>query len=126
MTKLSPIARKFFRKEDDDVVRFRKTDQGQTAEPQQYLPPAPLLLMNGSVGIGTGWSTNIPMHDPLDVVEATKCVVLGRDITFELVPKVTGWNGTTLFERDPDSNGIVQTVWVGKYSVQRLDPSTCR
>ena len=37
-------------------------------EPEYYCPIIPLLLVNGCQGIGTGWSTYIPQHDPLDVL----------------------------------------------------------
>lgn len=94
MTRVAPIARRFFRKDDDGVVQFRKTDNGHDAEPVVFLPPVPLLLINGAIGIGTGWSTSIPMHDPFDVLEATRSVVLQKEVDKELEPKVTGWTGT--------------------------------
>jgi len=38
-------------------------------EPIYYVPIIPLVLINGSDGIGTGWSTSIPNYDPKDVIE---------------------------------------------------------
>lgn len=126
MTKVAPIARRFFRKDDDGVVLFRKTDNGHDAEPVVFLPPVPLLLINGAIGIGTGWSTSIPMHDPFDVLEATRSVIQQKGIEKELEPKVTGWTGTRLFERDPDSGIVQQTVWIGTFSVEMIDQATTR
>jgi DNA topoisomerase-2 len=37
-------------------------------EPEYYLPVVPLLAINGSVGIGTGYSTDIPPYKPDDMV----------------------------------------------------------
>jgi DNA topoisomerase-2 len=43
-------------------------DDGERVEPDTYLPVVPLLAINGSVGIGTGFSTDIPPHNPREVV----------------------------------------------------------
>jgi len=45
-----------------------KEEDGQMIEPEYFCPIIPLLLVNGCQGIGTGWSTYIPQHDPLDVL----------------------------------------------------------
>ena len=37
-------------------------------EPVFYMPIIPMVLVNGSEGIGTGWSTYIPNHNPWDLV----------------------------------------------------------
>jgi DNA topoisomerase-2 len=55
--------------EDDDVLLEYLEDEGQHIEPRYFCPIIPLLLVNGSQGIGTGWSTNIPSHNPLSVVD---------------------------------------------------------
>lgn len=34
----------------------------------RYAPVVPMVLINGAEGIGTGWSTSIPNHDPEDIV----------------------------------------------------------
>jgi DNA topoisomerase-2 len=47
-------------------------DDGDAVEPVHYLPVVPLLAINGSVGIGTGYSTNIPPHNPRHVVALLK------------------------------------------------------
>ena len=36
-------------------------------EPDYYYPILPLMAINGSQGIGTGYSTNIPMYNPMDI-----------------------------------------------------------
>ena len=66
-TKLSPLARALFRPEDDMLLE-RATDEGREIEPTYFVPILPLLLVNGSQGIGSGFSTNIPSYDPLVIV----------------------------------------------------------
>eukprot|EP00659_Diplonema_papillatum_P016638 gene16638-25523_t len=66
-TRVSALARKLFRVEDDSLLEYR-SDDGKLVEPFHYLPVLPVVLVNGGAGIGTGYATNIPSHDPLQVV----------------------------------------------------------
>lgn len=56
-----------FKKEDDALLEYEIED-GEKAEPRFMLPIVPLQVINGSNGIGTGWSTFIPCHHPVDVI----------------------------------------------------------
>jgi len=44
-------------------------EEGQSIEPEYYLPILPMVLVNGAEGIGTGWSTSIPQFNPREIVE---------------------------------------------------------
>ena len=66
-TSLSPFARALFRPEDEALLKYLN-DDGQSIEPEWYIPTLPLVLVNGCEGIGTGWSTSIPNHNPLDIM----------------------------------------------------------
>jgi DNA topoisomerase-2 len=68
---LDELARTIFRKDDDNLLP-RVIDDGDIVEPTRYVPIIPMLLVNGSEGIGTGWSSNIPSYNPLDLVECIK------------------------------------------------------
>lgn len=67
-TKLQPITRRMF-KADDDLVLTHNDDDGFVVEPKVYYPVIPLLLVNGSSGIGTGYSTSVPSFHPVDVID---------------------------------------------------------
>ena len=49
---------------------------GQDIEPFTYVPVLPMLLVNGSNGIGTGWSTSIPNYNPLDIIANLRLLLL--------------------------------------------------
>ncbi|WOK99049.1 DNA topoisomerase 2-like [Canna indica] len=66
-TCLSPITRFLFPKDDDILLDYLNED-GQSIEPTWYMPIIPLVLVNGSEGIGTGWSSYIPNYNPKDIV----------------------------------------------------------
>ena len=66
-TRFTNIAHKIFRKEDLPVLD-RIVDDGDVVEPEWYIPIIPMILVNGSDGIGTGFSTKVPCFNPMDIV----------------------------------------------------------
>ena len=66
-TYMEDILSKIFRKEDACLLKHID-DDGDLVEPEYYLPVVPLLAINGSLGIGTGYSTDIPPHNPDDII----------------------------------------------------------
>lgn len=60
-TNLSKLARTIFHPHDDPLLNYLN-DDGQSIEPEWYIPILPMLLVNGGDGIGTGWSTAIPNY----------------------------------------------------------------
>ena len=68
---LSPLVKLIFPKIDDELLP-RTLEDGELVEPQYYVPIIPLILINGCIGIGTGWSSSIPMFNPRDMIEAVK------------------------------------------------------
>lgn len=73
-TQLSPVAPLLFRSEDNTVLTFLDED-GQQVEPEFYLPVLPMVLLNGALGIGTGFSTNVPCYNPLDVADLVRRIL---------------------------------------------------
>lgn len=57
-----------FKKEDLALLDF-VIEEGEEVEPITFLPIIPMQLVNGSVGIGSGYSTFIPNHNPIDIVD---------------------------------------------------------
>merc|ERR1711871_412095 len=57
-TQLNKITRYIFRQEDDPILSYLD-DDGLSVEPIYYVPIIPMVLINGSKGIGTGFSTDI-------------------------------------------------------------------
>jgi DNA topoisomerase-2 len=63
-TKPDKILKYIFREEDDPVLEY-----SAEGEPVTFVPILPLILINGSIGIGTGWSCFIPQYNPIELVE---------------------------------------------------------
>lgn len=77
-TLLSKLTKLIFREEDNDILDYKEED-GQIIEPEYYIPIIPMILVNGGVGIGTGFSTNVPLFNPNDIINI--CINICNTIT---------------------------------------------
>jgi len=91
-TKLAKITRNIFI-EDDDMILEYQDDDGYPVEPTHYKPIIPMVLVNGAMGIGTGWSTNIPNYNPADIIRNIRRKLSGED-WLPMHPFYRGFNGT--------------------------------
>ncbi len=66
-TLISKLTRLIFKEEDNEILNYLDED-GLSIEPEYYLPIIPMILVNGAIGIGTGYSTNIPQFNPEDII----------------------------------------------------------
>lgn len=67
-TLLNKLMSKVFIKDDLQIVKYTEND-GHQYEPEFFVPVVPPVLINGSEGIGTGYSTKIPPYNPKDIVK---------------------------------------------------------
>ncbi|ODQ54837.1 type II DNA topoisomerase [Saitoella complicata NRRL Y-17804] len=91
-TELSPLTRKLFHNDDDPLLTYLN-DDGQNIEPQFYAPILPMVLVNGSEGIGTGWSSFIPNFNPEDLVANLRRLMKGKEPE-EMHPWYRGFTGS--------------------------------
>jgi DNA topoisomerase-2 len=73
-TKLMAITRTIFPEADDPVLHYLD-DDGQRVEPEFYVPILPMVLVNGSRGIGTGFSTDVVSYNPRQIVAYLKAAI---------------------------------------------------
>jgi len=114
-TRLDALTRLIYRPEDDPLLTYQE-DDGDKVEPEFYVPIIPMILVNGSVGIGTGWSTNIPCFDPEDLVARIKIwlendgVIYNEDgecIFPDIKPWYRGYKGEIVKDIDKKKNRFV-------------------
>ena len=91
-TKLNPITRALFNEADDILCKYLN-DDGTPIEPEYYYPIIPTILVNGSQGIGTGYSTSIPMYNPLDICNYIKTKINKEESQLSLKPWYKGFKG---------------------------------
>ncbi|KAI6011667.1 DNA topoisomerase II [Pisolithus microcarpus] len=109
-TELSPLTRTIFNPADDPLLTYLKEDN-DWIEPEYYMPVIPLVLINGAEGIGTGWSTNIPSYNPVDIVENLRRLMAGEEMT-PMLPWWKGFKGTIrkVGDHKYDVTGIARKI----------------
>lgn len=110
-TYLNTLTNYIFRKEDNNILNYLDED-GFPIEPKFYLPIIPMILVNGAEGIGTGWSTDIPKYNPLDLIKIIKKTLEKPNIKYNLHPHYIGWTGQMVF--DEDNNRYITTGTIEK------------
>lgn len=76
-----------------DLPLLVKVIDETEVEPVTLLPIIPMALVNGTKGIGTGHSTFIPNHNPLDIVAWIRAKLQGQPLP-AVWPWYRGFNGT--------------------------------
>ena len=95
-TQLNKITRILFPDADDKILTYLN-DDGQLVEPVYYAPIIPMVLVNGSKGIGTGFSTDIMCYNPLQIIQYIKNKLTATVSDFgvtEFTPYYEGFKGT--------------------------------
>ncbi|KAK9455436.1 DNA topoisomerase [Dipodascopsis uninucleata] len=119
-TELNPLTRKVFHQDDDAVLQYL-TDDDKKIEPEWYLPILPMILVNGTEGIGTGWSTSIPNYNPLDIINNLRRL-MDNDNMVPMDPWYRNWHGT--IERiAPDKykvSGVISQVDASTLEITEL------
>ena len=90
-TKLNEISYYIYIKDDETILKNR-IDDGDIIEPEKYYPILPMVLVNGCSGIGTGYSTNIPAHNALDIIKNIKLYLENKELN-NLIPFYYGFKG---------------------------------
>ncbi|KAG2653254.1 hypothetical protein PVAP13_1NG440800 [Panicum virgatum] len=120
-TKLSHITRSIFPKDDDILLNYLN-DDGQSVEPSWYVPILPMVLVNGSEGIGTGWSTYIPNYNPRDIV-ANLRRLLNDESTVPMHPWYRGFKGSIVKSHNAKVAGATYTI---TGIIEAVDSTTLR
>lgn len=120
---------------EDKCLETLITDEGTTEECETFYPIVPMHVINGACGIGTGYSTTIPGHNPRDVIAWLRKRLCGETLP-ELVPWYRGYTGEFVKGNDgfvttgratPQRNGSILidelpiTTWISHYRTDVLE-----
>ena len=101
-----------FNKNDNNIL-VKQYFEGEQIEPMFYLPTLPLLLINGSEGVSSGFAQKILSRDPQKIKKAIKQTLEGSVYNTNLLtPYFEGFNGVV-------QQGENQQQWLIKGIVQR-------
>ncbi len=73
---------------DKDTVDFQPNYDESAHEPKVLPASFPNLLINGGSGIAVGMATNIPPHNPGEIIDATLALIADPDITLESLMRI--------------------------------------
>jgi len=118
-TNLSELTFHIFNPLDNPLLEYNE-DDGKKIEPEWYIPILPLILINGSEGIGTGFSTKVPPHDPELIVKNLFNMMDDKPLE-KMIPWFRGFKGTVDF-KGINEYGSEQYINKGTYKL--LDDST--
>jgi DNA topoisomerase-2 len=119
-TQLNRITRAIFPQTDDAILDYLN-DDGTIVEPRFYAPIIPMILVNGSKGIGTGFSTDIMSYNPLQIIGYLKNKLTETSLVESsagFVPYYEGFTGTI------EKIGSTKFLIKGKY--EKVGPDTIR
>ena len=109
-TKLNPVAMKIFDSKDTILLKHIESD-GTPIEPEWFAPVLPMILINGTLGIGTGFSTSVLQYNPIDIINYIKIMLNGDKPEKNLMPWYKGFTGNIVKE----SAGKYTTYAVWKF-----------
>lgn len=121
-TQLNNITQYIFHPADNALLDYMD-DDGDTVEPVYYVPVIPMILVNGAVGIGTGYSCRVPSHNPLEIIENLIHLMDNEPLT-KMKPWFRGFIGDVIQKPDVAENTYDAYINKGKYEV--LDDTKIR
>ena len=129
-TELNKLTLSIFSKDDLPILNYLN-DDGDMIEPEFYIPIIPMVLINGIIGIGTGFSCNIPCYNPEEIIKIYKTLLKSEDLekSFknikELKPYYIGHKGS--IEKDGNkyiSKGIFKRISSNQIEITELPIGT--
>ena len=120
-TQLNKITRAIFHVNDDNILNYLN-DDGLSVEPVFYAPIIPMILVNGSKGIGTGFSTDIMCYNPLDIISYLKSKLSSTTSDISFIPYYEGFKGriTKISDEKFLIKGVYEKIGADKIKVTEL------
>ena len=110
-THLADQTRKLFDPADDAVLTYLE-DDGVSIEPEFFVPIIPTVLINGTQGIGTGFSSYVPPYNPKDIKSNINRIING-EVPKQMTPWFRGFTGI-ISEVDSEGTYVAEGKWKTK------------
>lgn len=115
-TALNNIVKIIYNEIDNKLLKY-KEDEGTIIEPEYFVPIIPMLLVNGSSGIGTGWSTDVPCFNPQDLIDNIRLLLTDKDsVLKEMKPYYKNFKGIIIRESE--------NHWISEGAIDFVDTKT--
>lgn len=117
-TEIRDITKDIFMKEDNNIVNYLEVD-GKMVEPEYYVPIIPQILLNGTEGIGTGWSSTVPKFKIDDLIDYIDNKLNNKKKNIQLNPFFEKFQGVVYYDEQKDN-------CVTRGNLEKLNDSTVR
>jgi len=109
---------------DDNAILTEQYFEGSKIEPKFFVPSIPLLLINGSEGIATGFAQKILPRNPKDIIKYIEELISGKTPNSDLLkPWFNGFNGEILPWENKNQyiiNGIIERKSLTKLLIKEI------
>lgn len=111
-----------FRKDDTAILK-NQFFEGQQIEPMYYVPTLPILLVNGSEGVSSGFAQKILPRNPESVKTYITTKLSGGQPRIKLTPHYNGFKGT--IEQGENSSqwlikGVMKITGINKVEITEV------
>lgn len=108
-------------KYEDDPVLISQTFEGVTIEPRFYVPTLPMILVNGSEGVSSGFAQKILPRNPKSIIKYIQNILQGKSVRKDwLMPFCNGFNGE-IEPLEPSKFNIKGVVKITKNIIEILE-----
>jgi DNA topoisomerase-2 len=94
-TELHDYVKYIFPESDLPVLSYTPVD-GQVVEPDEFVPIIPWVFVNGICGLGTGWVSDIPQHNPLKLIALTRYMIRQQ----RALTDINAWQDESIWTKD--------------------------
>ena len=121
--KLSDISKKLFLEVDNNILE-RQYFEGQYIEPRFLVPVFPVMFLNGSNGMSTGFSNDLLPRNPVEIIEYIKKKLNGTEKPrMSLLPWFKGHLGKVAWNEELQRNesfGVITYNNMTSYTITEL------
>jgi len=109
----------------DNNLLIQQNFEGDDIEPRFFLPTVPLILVNGSEGIGSGWSQKILARDPKAIKRAIIQYLKNGKLPKRIPPFWNGFKGTVHHIEDNawEIRGILKQINTTTLMIEEIPPN---
>lgn len=124
--KMNPFYEHFYFIES--ILKYKR-DEETDVEPEEFYPPLPYYLLNGTLGLAPGFKSEIFPYKLEDLCTIVQQLISGRhvDTIEEPTPYFNGFTGKVILAKDKRSfstHGTMSIVDTNKYRVTEI-PAKC-
>lgn len=105
-TCMEDVITKIFMQEDTPNLQ-EQIFEGDVIEPKCYVPIIPMLLVNGAIGLTTGFSQKILSRDPKELIKWIKAKLSNKKFNGKLLPYFKGFKGSVVENENESSYTIL-------------------